>query len=554
MKIHSLIAEGLFGYKSRAIIDGLESPTIIIGKNNSGKSSILKAFQIAKRITSGDLQTNSWTFEDHERFQDTNQVSARNSSLSITISLTEQDRQSLTNDLAPLRLNQHPASDSWDAASSKITVDFPSKDTGKAATIYPHGRDRFLPDSLSYLEDNFRNFVRSVFNAKLIPLHAFRRDSEARSTGGSIVKNMHEWRSPDAAGRHLRRRFETIQATFLYLADLENAELVPNASGKSMQVAWKGRYLPFDSFGDGFRHLLIIAYELETNPGAVFLLEEPETHLHPGVQRRLISLCHSRRDAQFIITTHSATILDATRASPIFRVTYDGVESAISRCETRSESFQIFDDLDVRPSDILQANCVVWVEGPSDRTFIIHCISIIDPTLREGVQYQIVFYGGRLRSHLTAGGDRGLVDILNLSRSVAMIADSDRSDRDSSADETKLRLEKEVADANGFYWLTDGREIENYFPAKSVESLLTKLCGLPISFSYKDEFSRFGDEIRNSISDKDDCPKWLLRYEDNKTRFVSALLEHIDKSNITGILRDRISQLCDFIRRAQGGK
>ncbi|MEZ4770015.1 MAG: hypothetical protein R2844_16480, partial [Caldilineales bacterium] len=55
-----------------------------------------------------------------------------------------------------------------------------------------------------------------------------------------------------------------------------------------------------------------------------------------------------------------------------------------------------------RASDILQANCIIWVEGPSDRIYLKHWLRTIAPELDEGIQFSIMFYGGRLLSHLSA--------------------------------------------------------------------------------------------------------------------------------------------------------
>ena len=50
----------------------------------------------------------------------------------------------------------------------------------------------------------------------------------------------------------------------------------------------------------------------------------------------------------------------------------------------------------------MQANSVIWVEGPTDRIYLNHWIQPVDPALKEGLHYSIMFYGGRLLSHLTA--------------------------------------------------------------------------------------------------------------------------------------------------------
>jgi hypothetical protein len=50
---------------------------------------------------------------------------------------------------------------------------------------------------------------------------------------------------------------------------------------------------------------------------------------------------------------------------------------------------------------------VIWVEGPSDRIYIRHWLKLADAHLTEEVHFSIMFYGGKLLSHLSAGETDG---------------------------------------------------------------------------------------------------------------------------------------------------
>ncbi|MGH7242759.1 MAG: ATP-dependent nuclease [Phycisphaerales bacterium] len=550
MRIKHIVASGLFGYKDTTVLQDLASPTIIIGKNNCGKSNILKLLQIARRVAATDLRSSSWAFSDAERYQDRAQDSAVNCNLEVTITLDNSDRNRLPDALAGLRVKQPDEPAHWLAASGDAAFVMPlTNGARQIAKVAPVGRKCFIQAN-STEEQHFVNFVLQTFHRQTVLLPAFRRDTDNRSQGGTIIKQLHEWSAPDSHQRHLRRRFEAVQQTFLFLSDLHDAQLVPQADGKAMQISWKGRYLPFDSFGDGFKHLLIIAFELEINPGAVFLLEEPETHLHPGIQRRLLALCRERTDAQFIITTHAPAILDSLKAGSVFRVFHDGDASHVAECKAKDKAYEVLDDLGVRPSDLLQANAAIWVEGPSDRLFLKKCLELVAPELSEGLHFQIVFYGGRLRAHLTAGGDGSLVDILALCRKVAMIADSDMATAEDGLDHTKLRLRQEIQQAGGFYWITEGREIENYFPAGAVNATLSSLVTGHIPFT-NDRFRSFSDAVGESLSQVAGCPQWLQHYDNNKVRFVSMLVGHLSADAFSDSFSKNVLALVNFIKTAQ---
>jgi hypothetical protein len=113
---------------------------------------------------------------------------------------------------------------------------------------------------------------------------------------------------------------------------------------------------------------------------------------------------------------------------------------------------------------LVQANSIVWVEGPSDRVYLLAWLRFVAPELIEGLHFSIMFYGGRLLSHLAASETEvgEFIELQRLNRNVAIVIDSDRRDVSSQLNETKSRVSDQVAQRDGFVWVTAGREMENY--------------------------------------------------------------------------------------------
>src|SRR4029077_1139622 len=106
------------------------------------------------------------------------------------------------------------------------------------------------------------------------------------------------------------------------------------------------------------------------------------------------------------LTTHSSAAIDMFAKdsdAQIIHVRHDGKAANATRAQTYVENAGVIDDLDIRASDLLQANSIIWVEGPSDRIYINRWILLwSDGQLKEGIHYQCMFYGGRLLAHLEA--------------------------------------------------------------------------------------------------------------------------------------------------------
>src|SRR5690606_34439442 len=118
------------------------------------------------------------------------------------------------------------------------------------------------------------------------------------------------------------------------------------------------------------------------------------------------------------------------------------------------------------------ANCVIWVEGPSDRIYLKHWISSLDPSLLEGIHYSIMFYGGRLASHLSGDDtDTGLesfISLRRLNRRGVIVIDSDKDRPRGRISDTNRWLRDEFNKGPGSAWVTEGREIESYLKPREI--------------------------------------------------------------------------------------
>jgi putative ATP-dependent endonuclease of OLD family len=241
----------------------------------------------------------------------------------------------------------------------------------------------------------------------------------------------------------------------------------------------------------------------------IFAFEELENNLHPALQRKLLDYIRNvslNKGASFIITTHSNVIIDQfsrDKDAQIIHVKHDGENSYCKKVTTYIDSKGIIDDLDFRASDILQSNGIIWLEGPSDRIYFNHWINLWSSgLLKEGLHYQCMFYGGRLLSHLSASDSdrKDWISIVGINTNAIILIDSDKNIPDAKLNETKNRIIDEFEKLNMNSWVTRGREIENYIPYNSLNKLFNDQPELII-----DEFMKFQeilDKYKQGEGDK----------------------------------------------------
>jgi putative ATP-dependent endonuclease of the OLD family len=258
--------------------------------------------------------------------------------------------------------------------------------------------------------------------------------------------------------------------------------------------------------GSSLKSVFIILATLRLNPivstdrgleRQVFFVEEPENNLHPALLRRLLAFLHDAATSfgfHLIMTTHSSAAIDWASRNPdasLYHVKRESDGVVVSLVQEYGTTRRLLDDLDIRASEILQANGVVWVEGPSDRTYINRWIELCsDGQLVEGQHYTVMFYGGKLLSHLScAEPDHAteFIHLLRMNRNTALMMDSDHRKLPSGGfrsqlNKTKKRILEEAREANSYVWTTDGREIENYLSDRVVSLILGKSRKAPGKF------------------------------------------------------------------------
>jgi predicted ATP-dependent endonuclease of OLD family len=566
MRLAEIRISNMWSYGQKgAVLDGLGQQNVIIGKNNSGKSRILEAIRL---LQSPSFQASSaFSLSGNQEHDDGSGAPAGPARLEFKIELEGVERQTIANTLLNSNLNDFllaAASEFISAAfrvgakREKLTDPMLAffETTNSDFNIENHLRGRDVSAGRQQWSDRYLSSIRASIvgniSGQMRYVGGWRTLKQPLQGGMTIIQLLHQWKNPEPNNKLLRRDFIKVQDIFRELMLCPRIELCPEHNGQSLSIDMNGKYLSIDSLGDGVQHLLMIAFHLATIQQNLLLVEEPETHLHPELQRNLMRIMRRDLRGQAFITTHSPVLLDS--ASPdtrFYRVEHDEKASTAYGCHTSRDLHRVLNLLDVRASDILQANVVVWVEGPTDRMFLKKCFQLRGERFVEGVHYQIAHYGGALRSYCTFSELPELVDLLKLSRHVVMVCDSDKENESDPIDDTKERLRVECEKAGGIYWITDGREIENYLPDEVLtETYQDLLQGADVKIC----LSKFG-KISKTLAQNLPTPKhgdgWKVNYEDNKVRLMEEFLKRMKLEHLSQWgLNNRLGQIVNYIKSA----
>jgi hypothetical protein len=306
-------------------------------------------------------------------------------------------------------------------------------------------------------------------NAISTVLHVLSHDPASVEVG--LLQELNQIMGDDAHFTRIQTRLDANTQTWeIYLDEEGKGEIALSASGSGLKTIIQV-----------LAEMLLMPLMLNVQPQhCLFIFEELENNLHPGIQRRLLRFVRDKVlefRAVVFIATHSSVILDMFANdvdAQILHVTQDNCISSVSEILSRPGLHGALNDLDVRASDLLQTNGVLWVEGPSDRILLRKMIELVSGgQIVEGQHYQALFYGGAILKHFTAENDNdGLIDLLLTNRNAALVMDRDTNPLGT----TKVRIAEEFERHEKLLYVTQFKEIECDLPnsclARSYPALL----------------------------------------------------------------------------------
>lgn len=331
MKLKSINIQNFKGLENVSLTE-CGNINAIVGKNNSGKSSILHAIDMAGLA----LEVNTW-----DRFQPKLEVKDLFSNTgNFSLDLTYEDNSSIkiaTNaGFAPTK-SPNPV----DAQKFKSILIWP--DVGAGMLQRQHRTPQWI---ISQVDNrNFSN-VDSLQILFAIKFYALRNE---RGLTPKIYTDLIE---------EIKKYFPDIEEIDSSRTETDIATLTYNEYGKKLDILY---------LGSGLKHFIDVLLKATISNAKILLLDEPEMGLHPDLQRRFISYIKQLakyKNLQIFMATHSQILLNYADSISYYRITNSkGKRKLLSVSDDAIHT--LLSDMGIRPSDVFNQDICLMVEGAS---------------------------------------------------------------------------------------------------------------------------------------------------------------------------------------------
>ena len=310
----------------------------------------------------------------------------------------------------------------------------------------------------SYYKFSQKPFVAVFQGLKTVLLPAKRRlelrvqvqsNSTAEPSGVGVANAIFFAKNQDSGTTEFQRLTQLHDAFALISGGAEFDYYLGNKNKISLQFNTGKTWRKAEDCGLGMQDLLTILYFSIISDAQVVLIEEPESHLHAEVQRRLLFYLKSLVDKQFFLSTHSNVFIDLNHIDRVFSTKCEG-ELLVQDISSRAIALQ---DLGFSVADNLVCDVLILVEGPYDKKALEVLLRRQEVSTR--AQVLIWFLGGDVMDQID-------LDVVQQSYKIICLID-----QDPGSQTIRERFIRRCAERTIEVCQLNRYSIENYYPVSA---------------------------------------------------------------------------------------
>lgn len=403
MKFKSIQINSYKSFSESEEIQLSEGFNVIVGSNNVGKTALAEALSL--RIQNRP-----------HRSLETNNPGDNNSNVNITIGIDSSELKSITNNKirilvpVPPKTNKTDINGKLEAFKSSLKDEILIKcklleQKFTSTYLHPYFKTHHsTPNSMYGMDvyidkgtgdyvlrkqafvsiDNTNNFTTQISNTLKNEIYFFNAErlnvSESqiattptlKPNASNLAQVLHLLQSKNL--NRFQRFNDFVSKIF---PDIKQITIPPISGNMAGILIWT---VPPDTerddlavslaeSGTGIGQVLAILYVvLMAEHPKTIIIDEPQSFLHPGAIRKLFDILKQHKQHQYIVTTHSPTVVNSANAKTILLVSKKGGESQVENIDVDiiNDQHLFLSAIGARLSDVFGADSILWVEGKTE--------------------------------------------------------------------------------------------------------------------------------------------------------------------------------------------
>jgi len=262
--------------------------------------------------------------------------------------------------------------------------------------------------------DSTQNFPKMVYVppfSGLEPSEIWYDDANVRKNvgkaqPGSVLRNL-LFRVVDKPGRNLEQNLEwkeIVDKVNEWFGVKLNAPVYEKGESIDIALSYKSHGKDFDiiSGGSGFHQILTLLAFFYGYPGiTTILFDEPDAHLHVNLQKNILNYFKQQKKIQFLIATHAEEFIRGVEVNSIISM-LSGQPKRIQSTEPVIKAMSEVDNMVVIKTK--QSPFILYVEGEDDERILSAWANALDK-IELLNKYHIFFLGGSSKSEMKTRSD-----------------------------------------------------------------------------------------------------------------------------------------------------
>ena len=456
--------------------------TSFIGANNAGKTALLRALWELRQPLSQILGTFQNTGADLSISAAGKRVPFNGNGLPDFDDIVAERKGAQTR----IDVIVEPNASTMRPFVKQVSLVFPTPNSAFELELYINGDLQIFPrataGSLAYQSHNESQIaVQEIGHVDLRPMvgflklitktmyvGSFRNPINAGGghpyfdvqVGSNFISSWHAWQN----GSKLQRTaLHTLVQRVQKMMNLPNLTVTSSPERSTLLTEIGGRHGKLSDLGSGIAHVLITLANALIQEPSLIAIDEPETGLHPALQRSFIEALGEVAPYGVLYTTHSMG-LARTEADRCFTVHRIGDDSKVRLYEKTGHLAEVLGSMGIAAFQELAYTRLLLVEGLTEVRVFKQFLA------RYGLERDTVVFSLGGSTLINGKVAEELLEVQRICPDVRAIVDSERAQPDSVLTKDRSGFATVCGGLKIPCLVTDRRATDNYFTQAAIDS------------------------------------------------------------------------------------